>query len=427
MGLKNLLYLVLGTGLLVTGCNPFGGLADISSARFEQEQFVLNPDYRVYNKNVGTAQVFFRINTRNLLYTRTAKNQSFEARVNLYLELHRDWGTRAAEVIYRDSALYMDRESGETHKDLIGAFDVPVKSSENFMLVMRMVDENRGSEDISYLRLYRDERYIRQAFLPRNATTGIPIVSDVLTRPGEVLLQYDWEPVDTQDVYVLYYPDKFLPAPPPFASDPGDKKLVIPELVPIRLDSSGYPRIRTGKKPGMYFFTRDTTVINGAKMLFYPQGFPQLGDYPAMADPLVYVSTDEEYNALKQSPEPRKDLEKFWIRRCGSKERARRVMRDYYLRVESANKYFTSFKLGWKTDRGMIFVIFGPPTSVSKRTDYEIWTYGREANMTNLSFSFRKVENPFSHNHYVLDRGAGYRQLWISAVETWRTGRVFSY
>jgi hypothetical protein len=42
-----------------------------------------------------------------------------------------------------------------------------------------------------------------------------------------------------------------------------------------------------------------------------------------------------------------------------------------------------------------------------------------------LSFTFVKLDNPFSDNDYALQRSANYRNLWYNAVDLWREGRVY--
>jgi GWxTD domain-containing protein len=52
-----------------------------------------------------------------------------------------------------------------------------------------------------------------------------------------------------------------------------------------------------------------------------------------------------------------------------------------YRRVAFTNKRFTRYRPGWKTDMGMIYIIFGPPNTVDRHPfemdskPYEIWTY----------------------------------------------------
>ncbi|MCH8287246.1 GWxTD domain-containing protein [candidate division KSB1 bacterium] len=56
-------------------------------------------------------------------------------------------------------------------------------------------------------------------------------------------------------------------------------------------------------------------------------------------------------------------------------------MTEYFKRVQYANAAFKSFQDGWKTDRGMIFILFGPPTDVyyfdflSNSYPIQYWSY----------------------------------------------------
>ena len=102
---------------------------------------------------------------------------------------------------------------------------------------------------------------------------------------------------------------------------------------------------------------------------------------------------------------------------------------------------FTSHLEGWKTDRGMISIIFGPPSYIRKTKSAEIWYYGQQSNSnlnaynslndpmriqsSGLKFTFDKVSNPFSMNDYELDRNYSYKSSWYRAVESWRKGKVY--
>ena len=66
------------------------------------------------------------------------------------------------------------------------------------------------------------------------------------------------------------------------------------------------------------------------------------------------------------------------------------LMDQYYYRVSYTNEHFTSFSPGWKTDMGMIYILFGPPDdtqrsfSTGNRNTYETWYYYT----INRNFSF---------------------------------------
>jgi len=83
------------------------------------------------------------------------------------------------------------------------------------------------------------------------------------------------------------------------------------------------------------------------------------------------------------------------------------LMEEYYKRVSYANENFDGWKDGWETDRGMIYILFGPPDrvertnpSMSNSTLYQIWTY----NGINKQFIFKdqngfgdfRLDSPFN-------------------------------
>ena len=57
------------------------------------------------------------------------------------------------------------------------------------------------------------------------------------------------------------------------------------------------------------------------------------------------------------------------------------LMTEYYKRVNYATEHFSGFLEGWKTDMGMVFILFGPPNDIERHPfeiqtkPYEIWYY----------------------------------------------------
>jgi len=86
---------------------------------------------------------------------------------------------------------------------------------------------------------------------------------------------------------------------------------------------------------------------------------------------------------LKSSEEEKKEkFKKFWADLDPSPGTEKNeLMEEYYRRVAYANEHFSNFLPGWKTDRGMIFILFGPPSEVERHPfemntrPYEIWYY----------------------------------------------------
>jgi hypothetical protein len=94
-------------------------------------------------------------------------------------------------------------------------------------------------------------------------------------------------------------------------------------------------------------------------------------------------------------------------------------MRIYYRRVELTNQYFSSYKAGWKTDRGMIYLIFGLPDEVSVNDGNEVWYY----KVTRTRFTFVKSGSVYDPDNYILLRDKKFMETWFSMVDLLRKSR----
>jgi GWxTD domain-containing protein len=82
----------------------------------------------------------------------------------------------------------------------------------------------------------------------------------------------------------------------------------------------------------------------------------------------VYIITPEERCAflhLETHEEREQFMEQFWFRRASDPDSPDNEFKiEYYRRIAFANEKFGGQLAGWKTDRGRIYVLFGPPDSV---------------------------------------------------------------
>jgi hypothetical protein len=94
-------------------------------------------------------------------------------------------------------------------------------------------------------------------------------------------------------------------------------------------------------------------------------------------------------------------------------------IRRYYKRVEEANRFFSVAAEGWKSDRGMIYLVYGPPAVVYRTQDSEEWTYGEAGNPMSVRFLFNlNVNRPVPD--FEMLRSENYRNTWNMAVSNWR-------
>lgn len=177
-------------------------------------------------------------------------------------------------------------------------------------------------------------------------------------------------------------------------------------------------------KQGLYYFQKDSSSSKGISIRVQDKYYPLVKTFDEILTSLIYISTSAETSAIRTATNPKEAFDRFWINNVKVPSLASATVARYYDRVESANYLFTSFKEGWKTDMGLIYIIFGPPNDVYKSEELLEWVYNQDPTMPNLRFSFFKVKNVFTDDHYSLMRKKTYDKVWFKSVELWRTGKV---
>ena len=107
---------------------------------------------------------------------------------------------------------------------------------------------------------------------------------------------------------------------------------------------------------------------------------------------LQYIASRKELNKLRHAPKDQKQkyFEAFWKAKDPTPGTAtNELMDEYYRRVDFANQHFSGFREGWRTDMGMVYILFGPPNDVERQPfnvvanpyyeteiyAYQIWYY----------------------------------------------------
>jgi GWxTD domain-containing protein len=108
-------------------------------------------------------------------------------------------------------------------------------------------------------------------------------------------------------------------------------------------------------------------------------------DIEKAIDQLQYFAQGSDITYIKEAKTPeekQKRFLEFWAKRDPDPKTPRNeLMEEYYLRVAYANRNFTHYLEGWKTDRGMVYIRFGPPENIDGQSfnvdskPYEIWYY----------------------------------------------------
>ncbi len=313
-------------------------------------------------------------------------------------------------------------------------YDVPltVEKGTEYVAEVKVLDRLRlivsqAFVQFNTLSYYNSYNFEMQGHFDRNK-----LFSPVIRIDEYINLLYSRGHIDT--LFVSFYK--------PFREVPDPPSMLLPEKTldydPQKVVAIPYSDTlpMMFPKEGIYLCSIDRNIKEGFTLLNLGPAFPRFTTPEVMIEPLVYLASADEMTDLKSAAKPKAALDDFWIKCGGNIDKARELIRIFYTRTMYANYYFTSYKEGWRSERGMIYIMYGPPDKVYKTADGESWGYkkpvlksrwGGRFSVTDsyLYFTFKKRENIFSDNDFYLSRSETLVTYWDKAVASWRKGIVF--
>jgi GWxTD domain-containing protein len=260
-----------------------------------------------------------------------------------------------------------------------------------------------------YFHAHLEAKYPVNAYLSKSGET---ITKPFINSDDNVSIETTAGPLT-----VSYYNDAFPPAALIFSESQARVAKEIKTDSVFTISPSGSFQF---SKKGLYLIQQDTNSDNGI-CFRAEEDYPRYNKVQNLAGPLIYICTKQEFDRLELARGDKQAFDKVILNMTGDTDRARSLIRTYFKRVELANLYFTSYKEGWKTDRGMIYIIFGLPDEVYRINDREVWKYDNES--FKVSFDFVKSGTIFDPDNYVLIREKKYQQTWYEVVDLWRNAR----
>lgn len=222
---------------------------------------------------------------------------------------------------------------------------------------------------------------------------------------------------DVNQSFVYFYKEKFPAATPAFAEEQMAVSAVLKPDSTLKLSGNSFTTFANG----LYLIQSDSLAKRGVSLLVRDD-YPKYSKLENLVGPLTYITTKNEYDRLRNSVGDKKAFDRIIIGITGNTERAKTFMRNYYKRVELSNRFFSSYKEGWKTDRGMIYITFGLPNAVYKFYDREVWEY-ESASTPKISFTFVRSSSIFDPDNYVLLRKKSYQDTWLQVIDLIRSSR----
>jgi GWxTD domain-containing protein len=278
----------------------------------------------------------------------------------------------------------------------IGSVDIPFEISQNIIVAKIAVSDQGKSKLFTF---YKHLTKNKSSYLSSDSRA---IINSFTIKNQPVTLE-GFE--SNKPVYVSFYSSSFPAGAPPFSVEQGKVPRVLKPDSTFTLDTATVLKFT---KKGLYLVQQDTTSSEGIA-------------FESLVGPLLYICTKQETEKLKAVGNDKKKFDQLILGITGNAERARTFMRNYFKRVEFANLYFSSYKEGWKTDRGLAYIIFGLPEEVYLFEDREVWEYKND----NIKIRLQFVKSPtlFDPDNYVLIRDKKFTNPWYEMVGLWRKAR----
>lgn len=407
--------------LIFVGCQSQQQLDRTNLAYlYQQEGMVLKPVFYVYHSTPDRSTVYFEGSGDQLLYIKEPGYDDYMARVNVRYRLYSDYQRTA--LLDSGSTLITDQRK-QTGLTLVqGSVELkypPTAANTNYILEITFTDVNRGVNYTNVLRIDRTDKQSRQNFLLRTPSGKIVYRNHY---PVGVPLRLSHR-LMPEHYMVKYYDRDFPLAQTPYAKNEETTFSMKPDSV-FRVNANDTIVL---PKKGFYHFQLDESTKAGFTIFSFYNEYPLITRKINLGEPLRYITTKEEFASIKRNdPDSMKiEVDKFWLRTGGNVDKAKQLISAFYNRVETANLLFTSYMEGWKTDRGIIYIMLGEPSEVYRTAYQETWIYGNPSSTLPYTYVFTRVNNPFSDNDYGLIRQTTYRYGWSLAVESWRNGNIF--
>jgi GWxTD domain-containing protein len=387
------------------------------SAEYRGNEKDFHPDFIAFNESDTVIKLFVRLQPSEFLFARQPDDK-FRAFITIHADLINSY--EDTKVLDSASAIF-SFDLSEKDSPAILSVSLPARSLSTFLIRCQIIDNTPATSHQCMIPLDHVNYPSRNDFLVTDLK-GDPVFRYYLSAFDTVRIRYRNESVNS--FRCRYYNRNFPLAAPPFSFDVHDDFDYTPDSVfsvsKEELEKISFPQ------QGFYHIQTDTASKAGLTLFRFSAGFPDVTSPKQMIDALRYLTSKKEFEELNSGESPKSMVDNFWLTHGGNEEKTRILIRKYYGRVREANKFFSSYTEGWRTDRGMIYVIFGSPGTVYRSNESESWTYGTPNSSLALNFFFIKVNNPFTENDFTLSRSPTYESNWYRAVEIWRQGRPYN-
>ncbi len=391
---------------------------------YNPSKLSLHPDFSIFHQNTNYSLLYIRAYPSELRFNETNAEAEYRALLQVKYELFGLDATEGEEGAVIDSAsvVYKLQKRDERSPAFFASLSIPVRQGNRYLLKVETTDLNRGSMGLEYLYVDKTDPNSAQNFKVVSTFSGYPKFLSFFLTGEKFNVQYRDRGVDS--IYVDYFRiTNELPRPPITATSDytmnyvADTSYVFPQVDTVEYDL---------RLEGMYHVKVDKEQSEGLTLFNFGGTFPEVKSPKELMEPLFYLTTLAEYKDLRTEPNRKLAVDDYWLRIGKSIEKSRELIRIYYNRVIYSNLYFSSNKEGWKTDQGMVFILFGPPNRIQMTGSGESWYYYAKRKSKTVEYKFQREQDAFSDQNMIWKRSTDSQMFLNEAIRSWRNGKVYS-
>ncbi len=419
--MNKLKFLVFLLSIILISCKTKHERERTYNKPYHKEDSELQVQLFLYHGTNNTSFVYYKLNNSQLLYKKIDTNNYFGARIRVSYKFS---PTPDARQILDSGTIYIeDKNPAQPQARILsGYIPLTINDGQNSYMELFIQDIFGKKNHTHYIHCDKQTVYTQQSFIFLNQNKEA-LFSNKIEKGTSIYVSNSR--ISFSTAHIDFFANDYSLPPPPFSQKEPMLYPSIPDSSFSVSSSNGHDISLKVNRQGVYFIRLDSSNKGGCLLLVVEQNFPKVQSHTQMIAASRFIMSKDDYQKLIDATDKQAAIESFWLGIAGNQDRARELIKRYYNRVQEANSFFTSHIEGWKTDMGMIYIIFGAPTKTYKTVGMETWVYGQEGTPNSVTFRFEKINNPFSENCYKLQRGIQFKDPWYIAVNNWREGRVY--
>lgn len=379
----------------------------------------IHPKVFVKKNDTTNIDLFVIINDSELLFSKAnAQNQQM-AKVKVFYKIMESFEN--AQMI-DTSMKFVTVSKSASPKTLAIKIKLKHVDLPKFVVQTTVTDLLRGKMNISFNEVDKMDSTGIDNFNVFYTTDGLPLQKNYADIGTQLTVRYN----NTPGLHLIY--NAVLPVDNTIPQSPYATLAFFNDST-IHVDTEAKPLQFTFNidKPGIYFTTADSVNQRGFSIPCFGNDHPSVTTPEDMLKTIKYLCNDEEYAQIAAKESKKLAVDDFWYSCTKDIKKAKELIKVYYTRAVFANIFFTDHRQGMLTDRGMVYIVMGPPQMMAITSKAEIWTYRDRKEDRKIKFVFRKRPTTLTSPEYRLFRSTELKPYWDKAVDTWRKGNIYTF